>query len=198
MTNLDRELKSRDIFNTFANKGPYIQSYGFSSSHVCLWELDYKESWVPKNWCFWTVCWRRLLRIPWTPRRSNQSVLKKISPECSLEGLMLKLKLQYFGHLMKDPDAGKDWRWEEKGMTEDEMVGWHYRLNGDEFEQAPGVGQGSLVCCSPWGCKELDMTERLNWAEPLWSVTGGLSQTILTDDKTENLLCSKFVGWRQH
>ena len=91
-----------------------------------------------------------------------------------MEGLMLKLKFQCFGHLMlrerltgKDPDAGKDWRQEEKGTTEDEMVGWHHRLNEHEFEQALGVGdgQGSLACCSPWGCKESDMTERLNWTE---------------------------------
>ena len=79
----------------FANKGPSSQSYGFSSSHVWTWELDYKESWAPKNWCFWTMCWRRLLRVPWTTRRSNQSIVKEISPKCSLEGLMLKLKLQY-------------------------------------------------------------------------------------------------------
>ena len=93
MTNLDSILKSRD-------KGPSGQSYDFSNSHVWMWELDYRESWAPKNWCFWTVFWRRLLRVPWTARRSNQSILKEISPGCSLEGLMLKLKLQYFGHLM--------------------------------------------------------------------------------------------------
>ena len=85
-------------------------------------------------------CWRRLLSVPWTARRSNQSILKGISPGCSLEGLMLKLKLQYFGHLIgsvdlldKDPDAGRDWGQEEKGMTEDEMAGWHHRLDGQEF-----------------------------------------------------------------
>ena len=92
----------------FANKGLSSQDYGFSSSHVWMWELDYKESWGPKNWCFWTVnwcfCWRRLLRVPWTARRSNQSILKDISPGCSLEGLMLKLKHQYFGHLMQRAD----------------------------------------------------------------------------------------------
>ena len=76
-------------------------SYDFSSSHVWVWDLEYKQSWVTKNWCFWTVVWRRLLRVPWTSRRSNQSIPKEISPECSLEGLMLKLKLQYFGHLMR-------------------------------------------------------------------------------------------------
>ena len=103
-----------------------------------------------------------LLRVPWTTR-SNQSILKEINPEYSLEGL----KLQNFGHLMqsrltgKDPDARKDSRQEEKGMTEGEMVGWHHRLNGHEFEQTPrhSEGQGSLACCSPWGHKESDMTE---------------------------------------
>ena len=147
-----------------------------------MWELDYKESWALKNWCFWTVLLKRLLRVLWTARRYNQSILMEISPEYSLKGLMLKLKLQYFCHLMlklqyfghlknwligKDPDAGKDWRQEKKGITEDEMVGWHHRLDGHEFEQAPGVddGQGSLVCCSPWDLKESDMTEQLNWTE---------------------------------
>ena len=82
-----------------------LQRAQFSSSHVWMWELDYKESWVLKNWCFWTLCWRRLLRLPWTARRSNQSILKEISPEYSLEGLMLKLKLQYSGHLMRRADS---------------------------------------------------------------------------------------------
>ena len=111
-------------------------------------------------------CWRRLLRVPWTARRSNQSILKEISPGYSLEGLMLKLKLQHFGHMMgrvnsseKIP-AGKDWRQKEKGMTEDEMIGWHHWLNGCEFEQTPedNEGQRSLICCSPRGCKESKVT----------------------------------------
>ena len=89
----------------FANKGPSSQSYGFFSSHVWIWELDHKESWAPKNWCFWIVVWKRLFRILCTARRSNQSILKEISPECSLEGLILKLKLQYFGHLMLRADS---------------------------------------------------------------------------------------------
>ena len=90
----------------FADKGMSSQSYGFSSSHVWMWELDYKESWVPKNWCFWTVVLEKTLeRVPWTARRSNQSILKEISPEYSLEGLMLKLKLQNFGHLMQRTDS---------------------------------------------------------------------------------------------
>ena len=114
--------------------------------------------------------WRRLLRVAWTARRSNQSILKEISAEYSLEGLLLKLKLQYFGHLMrrtdiwKDPAAGKYWRQEEKGTTEDEMVGWHHQLDGHEFEWtlAVGDGRGGLVCCSPRGCKESDTTEWRN------------------------------------
>ena len=116
------------------------------------------------------ICWRRLLRVPWTARRSNQSVLKEINPEYSLEGLMLKLKLQYFPpdgksrFIEKDPDAGKDWRQEEKGTTEDEIVGWHHWPDGHEFEQVPGDGEGqwSLVCCSPWVHKQQDMIEGLN------------------------------------
>ena len=116
-------------------------------------------------------CWRRLLRVPWTARRSNQFILKEISPEYSLEGLMLKLKLQYFGHLDaknwltgKDPDAGQDWRQKEKGTTEDEMVGWHHRFYGHEFGWIPeiGDGQGGLECCGSWGCKKSDTTEWLN------------------------------------
>ena len=101
---LDSILKSRDI-HYLTNKGPSSQNYGFSSSHVWMWELDYKEGWAPEKWCFWTGMWRRLLRVPLTTRRSIQSILKEISPEYSLEGLMLKLKLQYFGHLMWRTDS---------------------------------------------------------------------------------------------
>ena len=103
-------------------------------------------------------------------RLSNQSILKEISPEYSLEGLMLKLKLQYFGHLvqrtdsLEKTDAGKDWRPEEKGKTEDEMVGWHHQLNG--LTPGAGDGQGSLACCSPWDHKESDTTKQLNWTKP--------------------------------
>ena len=119
-------------------------------------------------------CWRRFLGVPWTSRRSNQSILKEIHPEYALEGLMLKLKLQYFGHLImknwlirKDPDAARDWGQEEKGMTEDKMVGWHRWLDGHEFEQALGVGngQGSLTFCCLWDCNESDTTEWLNCTE---------------------------------
>ena len=168
MTNLDSKLKSRDI--TLPTKVNVVRAivfpvviYGYESWTIKKAEpqrIDAFELWY----------WRWLLRVPWTARRSNQSILKEISPEYSLEGLMLKLKLQFFGYLMqnirKDPDSGKDWRQEEEA-TKDEIVGWHHLLNGHEFERAPGVGdgQGSLACCSPWGCKESDTTERLNWTE---------------------------------
>ena len=116
-------------------------------------------------------CWRRLLRVPWTARRSNQSILKEISPGCSLEGPMLRLKFQYFGHLMWRVDslekthAGRDWG-EEKGMTEDEMAGWHHQLDGHEFRWTLEIdGQGGLACCDSWGRKESDTTEWLNWTE---------------------------------
>ena len=89
----------------FANKGPSSQGYGSSCGHVWMWELDCEEGWAPKNWCFWTVVLEKLLRVPWTARRSDQSILKEISPVCSLEGLILKLKLQYFGHLMQSADS---------------------------------------------------------------------------------------------
>ena len=103
MTNLDSILKKQRHY--LANKGPSSQSYGFSSSHVWMWELDYKKAEHQRIDAFELWCWRRLLRVPWTARRSNQSILKEISPECSLEGLMLKLKLQYFGHLMWRTDS---------------------------------------------------------------------------------------------
>ena len=98
MTHLDSIFTSR---HHFANKGPYSQSFGFSSSHVQMWEFVHKEGWAPKNWCFRIVLLEKSLESPWTARRSNQSILKEINPEYSLEGLMLKLKLQYFGHVIR-------------------------------------------------------------------------------------------------
>ena len=129
-----------------------------------------KKAELQKFDAFELWCWRRLLRVPSTTKRSNQSVLKEINPEYTLERLLLKLKLQYFGDLMWRADSLektlmllKGWWQEEKGMTENEMVGWHHCLSGHEFEQAPRNGdrQGRLVCCSPWGHKETDTTEQL-------------------------------------
>ena len=121
--------------------------------------------------------WRRLLRVPWTARRYNQSILKEINLEYSLEGLMLMLTLQHFGHLMwranslEKTDAGRDWGQEEKGTAEDEMAGWHHGLDGRESEWTPGDGdeQGGLACCDSWGHKDSDTTERLNWTELNWT-----------------------------
>ena len=135
------------------------------------WTIKKAERWRIDAFELW--CWRRLLRVPWTAKESNQSILKEINPEYSLDGLMLKLKLQYFGHLMwradswKDPDAGKDWGQKEKGTTEDEMVGWHHWLNGHGFGWTPAVGdgQGGLACCDSWGHKESDTTKWLNSTE---------------------------------
>ena len=137
------------------------------------------ESWtVKKAECrridaFELWCWRRLLRVPWTERKSNQSILKEMSPECSLEGLMLKLKLQYFGLCEELIHWKRLWCWEGmetggEGDDEDEMAGWHHQLDGHEFEWTPGFGygQGGLVCCDSWGHKESDTTEQLNWTEP--------------------------------
>ena len=139
-----------------------------------------RESWTIKKAECWRIdaselwCWRRLLRGPWTARKSKQSnpkgnqswiFIRRTDVEAEAPILWppdMKNRL-----IRKDPDAGKDWRQEEKGTTEDEVVGWHHWCNRHEFEQAPGVGegQGSLACCSPWGCKELDMTEWLNWTD---------------------------------
>ena len=172
LNDLDSMLKSRDI--TLLTKVHLLKAMVFSSSHVWMWELGYKQSWAPKIDAFELWCWRRLLRVPWTGRRSNQSILKEISPEYSMKGLMLKLKLQYFGHLMRRADSfkktlilGKIESRRKKGMTEDNMVGWHHWLNGHEFEKALGVGdgQGTLLYCSPWHRKESDTTEHLNWTE---------------------------------
>ena len=168
MTNLDNIWKSRDI--TLPTKVHLVKAMVFPVVMYGCVSWIIKKAEHRRTDAFELLCWRRLLRVPWTGRRSNQSILKKISPEYSLEGMMLKLKLQYFDppdsknwFTGKDPDAGKERRWEEKGTTEDEMVGWHHRLNGQEFEQAPGVGdrQGSLACCSSWGHKESNMTEWL-------------------------------------
>ena len=168
MTNLDSILKSRDI----ANKGTSNQSYGFSSSHVWMWELDYKQSWALKNRCFWTVVLEKTLESPLDCKeiqpvhpKGNQSWIFPGRTDAEAETPILWPPDGKNWLLRKDPDAGKDWKQEEKGTTEDEMVGWHHWLNRFEFEQAPGVGdgQGSLVCCNPWGPKELDITERLNW-----------------------------------
>ena len=144
------------------------------------------ESWTMKKAerqrmdAFELSCWKRLLRVPWTAKRINQSILKEINPEYSLEEPDAEAETPILEPpdaknwlIGKDSDAGKDWRQEEKGTTENKMVGWHLQLNGREFGWTPGVGdgQGGLVCYSPWGHKELDMTEQqLKWTDTIHSV----------------------------
>ena len=173
MSNLDSIFKSRDI--TLPTRVHLVKAMVFP---VVMYGC---ESWTVKKAerrridAFEVWCWRRLLRVPWTARRSTQSIQKEISPGISLEGMMLKLKLQYWPPhakswlIGKDSDAGRDWGQEEKGMTEDEMAGWHHQLDGHESEWIPGVGdgQGGLACCNSWGRKV-----RHDWATELnWTVT---------------------------
>ena len=170
MTNLDSILKSRDI--TLSTKVRLVKAMVF---RVVMYGC---ESWTIKKAeprridAFELWCWRRLLRVSWTARRSNQSILKEISPRCSLEGLILKPPILWPPYakswlIEKDSDAGRDWGQEEKGTTDVEMAGWHHRLNGRKFEWTlgDGHGQGGLECCYSWGSKESDMTERLNCTE---------------------------------
>ena len=173
MSNLDGILKSRDI-NYFANKVPSSQGYGFPSCQVWMWELDCEESWVSRNWCFGTVVLEKTLDSPLD--------CKEIQPAHSEEGQ----PSDFFGRndakaetpilwpphakswlIGKYPDAGRDWRQEEKGTTEDEMAGWHHWLDGHDSEWTPGDddGQGGLACCDSWGRKESGTTEWLNWTE---------------------------------
>ena len=155
-----------------AYKGSYSQSYAFTSGHVRMSELDDKEGWVLKNWCFWTVVLEK------TPESPLDFKIKQVNPEgnqlwtfmgrtdAEAETLILWPHDAKSRLIRKDPDAGKDWRQEEKGTTENEMVGWHYWLDGHEFEQAPGVGdrQGSLACL---GLRRVghDWATDLNWTE---------------------------------
>ena len=168
MTNLDRILKSRDV--TLPTKVHRVKVQ-FSSSHVWMWELDHKESWVPKNWCFWTVVLEKTLEIPLDCKeiqpvhpKGDQFWVFIGRTDVEAEAPILwppDVKSWLIG---KDPDVGKGWRQEEKGTTEDEIVGQHHRLNGQGFEQALGVGdgQGSLACCSPQGHSQ---TQLSYWTE---------------------------------
>ena len=139
-----------------------------------MWELDYKESWALKNWCFWTMVLENTLEGPLDCKeiqpvhpKGDQSWLFIGRTDAEVETPILWPPDSKSWLIWKDPDAGKGWGQKEKGTTEDGMVGWHYRHNGHGFGWTPGVGygQGSLACCSSWGCRESDMTERLNWIE---------------------------------
>ena len=151
----------------FAGKGPCGQSYGFSNSHVWMWELDHKEGWVMGNWWFWIVMLEKTLKSPLGSKeikavnpKGNKPWIFTGRTDAEAEALLLWLPDAKSQLIRKDPNAGKDWGQEEKGVTEDKIVGWHHWLNEHESEQTPGdsEGQGSLACCSLWGRKELDIT----------------------------------------
>ena len=150
-----------------ANKDLYSQSYGVSSCHIWMWELDHKEGWVLKNWCFWTAVLEEALENP-----LDYKEIKPVNPKGNQSLIFIgrtdagapifwppDVKSRLIG---KDPDAGKDWTQEKKGMTEDETIGWHYWLNGHDLSK---LWELVMACCSPWGRKELDTTERLNWTD---------------------------------
>ena len=165
--------------------------------------MDHEESWAPKNWCFWTVVLEKTPESPLDckeiqpvhPER-NQSWIFIVRADAEAETPILLAPDAKNWLIRKDPDAGKDWRWEEKVTTEDEMVGWHHRLYGHEFEQALGIGdgQGSLACCSPWGHKESDTTEWLNWTELIF--VNCLPSFSIIEDKAEILFWMLFLYFR--
>ena len=166
MTNLDSILKSRDT--TLPTKVHLIKAMVFFSSHVWMWELDHKESWVMQNWCFRTVVLKKTLERPLDSKeikpvnpKGNQSWIFIGRTDSEAEAPILWPPDAKTWLIGKNHDPGKDWKQEEKGTTEDEMVGWHLQLHGYELEIAPGDGdgQGGLACCSPWVHKELDTTE---------------------------------------
>ena len=182
--NLEKLAVTRGLEKVSFCRQRSSQSYVFSNSHVRMWELNHKESLVPKNRCFWTVVLEKTLESPLDCKeiqlvhpKGNQSWI--FTGRTDAECLILWPPDANNWLIGKDPDAGKDWRQEEKGTTEDEMVEWHHRHDGHEFEQAPRVGdeQGSLACCSTWGHEELDMTEQLNelneWWCPDWLLPRG-------------------------
>ena len=168
---LGRQLIKKQRYY-FANKGPSSKCYGFSSGHVWVWELGCEESWVPKNWCFWTVVLEKTLEIQLVHSEGDQSWVFFGRNDAKVETPVLWPPHAKSWLIGKDPDAGRDWGQEEKGTTEDEMAGWHHGLEGHEFEWTLGAGdgQGGLACCDSWGHKELDMTERLNWTELNWGL----------------------------
>ena len=158
----------------FANKGSSSQGYGFSCGHVWMWELDCEEGWALKNWCFWTVVLENTLDSPldWEEIQPVHSEGDQPWDFFGRNDAKAETPVGWPPHekswlIGKDSDAGRDWGQEEKGMTEDEMAGWHQWLEGHESGWTPGVGdgQGGLACCDSWGRKESDTTERLNWTE---------------------------------
>ena len=167
----DQPIKKQRHY--FANKGPSSQGYAFSSGHVWIWKLDYKESWVLKNWYFWTVVLEKTFESPldWKeiqpvhPKNQSWVFIEKTDVEGETPIFWPSDAKSWL--IWKDPDAGKDWGKEKKGMAKDEMAGWHHQLDRHGFVWTSGVGdgQGSLACCDSWDRKESDTTEWLNWTD---------------------------------
>ena len=194
-------LKSRHI--TLPTKVRLVKAMVFPVVMYGCESWTLKEAEHQRIDVFELWCWRRLLKVPWIARRSNQSILKETSPGCSLEGLMLRLKLQYFGHLVQKTDSldktlmlrkiegGRRRGWE------DEMVGWHHQWDGHGFGWTPGVGdrQGGLPCCSPWGHKELDTKSKhdWNWYWETWKREGNLTYIRQSSKRTEEMEEKKFL-----
>jgi len=165
---------------------PSSQGYGFSSGHVWMWELDWEEGWVPKNWCFWTVVLEKTLESPLDCKdiqpvhpKGDQSWVFIGRTDAKAETPILWPPDAKSWLIGKDPDSGKDWGQEEKGTTEDEMAGWHHRHNGHGFRWTLGVGDGhgGLVCCGSWGPKS--QTRLSNWTELNWTVFDQIYSQII-------------------
>ena len=180
MTNLDSIFKSRDI--TLPTKVRLVKAMVYSSSHARMSELDCEEGWALKNWCFWTVVLEKTLESPLGCKETQPVHSEGDQPwdffgrnDAKAETPVLWPPHEKCWLIGKDSDAGRDWRQEEKGPTEDEMAGWHHGLDGRESRWIPGVGdgQGGLACCDSWGHKESDMTEWPNWTN--WNVDCGLT-----------------------
>ena len=180
----------------FANEGPSSQGYGFSSGHVWMWKLDCVESWELKNWCFWTMVLEKTLQSPLDFKEilpvhleGDQSwVFLRGRDWCWSRNSNTLTPIAKSWLIRKDPGAGKDWKQEEKGIIEDEMVGWHHWLDGQEFEQVPGVGdaEGSLVHCCLWGRKE----SRYDWATELTDIKRyNFSRGQFNKSTSRKLLC---------
>ena len=193
MTNLDSIWKAEI---TLPNKGPSSQGCGFSSGHVWMWELDCEEIWAPKNWCFWTVVLKKTHESSLDCKEVQPVHPKEDQPwmfigrtDAKAETPILWPPHAKSWLIGKYPDAGRDWEQEEKGMTEDEMAGWHHRLDGCEFEWTPGDGdgQGGLACCDSWDCKESDMAEWLIWSDLIWFSGSPRFQDSLPEMRTWGL-----------
>ena len=177
LNHLTQSCQVQGLAHLKASKGPSSQGYGFSGGHAWMWELDCEESWALKNWCFWAVVLEKTFESPLDCKE-----IQPVHPKGDQFWVFIRRTDAKAGTpvfwpphgkswlIGKDPDAGRDWGQEEKGMTEDEMAGWHHQLNGREFEWTLGVGdgQGGVACCDSWSHKESDTTEWLNWTELNW------------------------------